>query len=257
VSHAERSDVGMKRDNNEDNFLSYPEQNLFAVFDGMGGHAAGEVASGIAVQELREFYDLTAKDPESTWPFKDSRELKYDENRLVTAIKLINARIIEAASQDAKKKNMGTTCVSAHFVDRADGAFALVAHTGDSRVYRFRGGKLDRVTIDHSLVEEYLRTGRITEEEAKNFPNKNVILRALGQVDRIEVEIHSHALQAGDVFLLCSDGLSGMVEDKVMQSIITKSLPSLEVAAKKLIDTANANGGVDNVTAVLVRYEGT
>src|SRR5438105_8528855 len=99
----------MKRDNNEDNFLAYPEQNLFAVFDGMGGHAAGEVASGIAVQELRDFYEMTGKDPEATWPFKDSRELTYDENQLVTTIKLANTHIIEVTREDTKKKNMGTT----------------------------------------------------------------------------------------------------------------------------------------------------
>ncbi len=256
LSHAARTDVGMKRDNNEDNFLAFPEQNLWAVFDGMGGHAAGEVASGIAVQELKEFYEMTGKDPDATWPFRDSRELSYDENRLVTSIKLANARIIETANQDARKKSMGTTCVSAHFLDRKGTPTALVAHTGDSRVYRFRGTKLTRVTIDHSLVEEYLRMGKINEEEAKNFPQKNIILRALGQIDKIDVEIHAYELEAGDVYLLCSDGLSGMIEDNVMESIIARSLPSLEVAAKKLIDTANANGGVDNITAVLVRYDG-
>src|SRR3989442_8906944 len=125
----------MKRDNNEDNFLAYPEQNLFAVFDGMGGHAAGEVASGIAVREMKEFYELTGKDPEATWPFKDDRQKTYDENRLVTAIKLANARIIETSELDAAKKNMGTTCVTCCFVERNGQAKAIVAHTGDSRVY--------------------------------------------------------------------------------------------------------------------------
>ena len=256
LSHAARTDVGMKRDNNEDNFLSFPEQNLFAVFDGMGGHAAGEVASGIAVHELREFYELCAKDPEQTWPFKESRDLSLEENRLVTGIKLVNQRIIAASRNDASKKNMGTTCVSAHFVEKSGKPLAIVAHTGDSRVYRVRGGKLERITIDHSLVEEYLRMGRITPEEAKNFAHKNIILRALGQQDIVDVEVHPHELKPGDVILLCSDGLSGMVEDDALESIINKCLPSLDVAAKKLIDTANANGGADNVTAVLVRYDG-
>ena len=231
ISHAARTDVGMKRDNNEDNYLVFPEQNLFAVFDGMGGHAAGEVASGIAVREMKEFFDLTGKDPEATWPFKDDRAKNYDENRIITAIKLCNARIMEVSEQD-------------------------VAHTGDSRVYLFRDNKLKRITIDHSLVEEYLRLGKITEEEAKNFPQKNIILRALGQQRQVEVECNAHDPKANDIFMLMSDGLSGMVEDKFMESIMQKQSANLEACCKKLLDTANANGGVDNSTVILVKYEG-
>jgi len=256
ISHAARTDVGMKRDNNEDNYLVYPEQDLFAVFDGMGGHAAGEVASGIAVREMKEFFELTGKDPEATWPFKDDRSRTYDENRLVTAIKLCNARIIEVSEQDSSKKNMGTTCVSLHFTNRNGESRALVAHTGDSRVYLFREGKLKRITIDHSLVEEYLRLGKITEEEAKNFPQKNIILRALGQQRQVDVEISAHDPRPGDIFLLCSDGLSGMVEDRILESILAKQSGNLEACAKKLLDTANANGGVDNSTVILARYDG-
>jgi protein phosphatase len=256
ISHASRTDVGMKRDNNEDNLLVYPEQNLFAVFDGMGGHAAGEVASGIAVREMKEFFELTGKDPEATWPFKDDRAKSYDENRLVTSIKLCNARIIEVSEQDASKKNMGTTCVSLHFTEREGQPKALVAHTGDSRVYLFRENRLRRITIDHSLVEEYLRLGKITEDEAKNFPQKNIILRALGQQRQVDVEVNAHDPRPGDVFMLCSDGLSGMVEDRFMESILQKQSANLEACAKKLLDTANANGGVDNSTVILVRFEG-
>jgi len=152
ISHASRTDVGMKRDNNEDNLLVFPEQSLFAVFDGMGGHAAGEVASGIAVREMKEFFELTGKDPEATWPFKDDRAKSYDENRLVTSIKLCNARIIETSENDPSKKNMGTTCVSLYFVEKAGATKAYVAHTGDSRVYLFRDNKLKRITIDHPGV---------------------------------------------------------------------------------------------------------
>jgi serine/threonine protein phosphatase PrpC len=256
ISHASRTDVGMKRDNNEDNLLVFPEQNLFAVFDGMGGHAAGEVASGIAVREMKEFFELTGKDPEATWPFKDDRAKSYDENRLVTSIKLCNARIIETSENDAAKKNMGTTCVSLYFVEKAGAAKAYVAHTGDSRVYLFRDNRLKRITIDHSLVEEYLRLGKITEEEAKNFPQKNIILRALGQQRQVEVEINAHDPRPGDIFLLCSDGLSGMVEDKFIESILQKQSVNLEACSKKLLDTANANGGVDNSTVILARYDG-
>ena len=255
ILHAARTDVGMKRDNNEDSFLALPAEGLFAVFDGMGGHAAGEVASGIAVQEMREFFQLTGRDPEATWPFKEDREKSYDENRLVTAIKLVNQRILEASEADASRKNMGTTCVSAHFVERDGGALAIVAHAGDSRVYQLRDGKLRRITIDHSLVEEYLRQRKITEEEARTFPQKNIILRALGQQRQVDVEVHEHELLPGDLLMLCSDGLSGMVDDDVMEAILQRSA-GLEAAARKLLDTANANGGIDNSTVILVRYEG-
>jgi protein phosphatase len=256
IVHAARTDVGMKRDNNEDNYLAVPEHALFAVFDGMGGHAAGEVASGIAVEEMREFFEETARDPEATWPFKEDREKSYEENRLVTSIKLANQRILETSEADASKKNMGTTCVSAHLVEREGRAKAIVAHAGDSRAYQLRDGQLRRITIDHSLVEEYLRQGKITEEQARTFPQKNIILRALGQQPMVDVEVHEHELREGDVILLCSDGLSGMVDDHVMEAILQRS-PSLDAAAKKLLDTANANGGVDNSTVILVRYEGS
>src|SRR5256714_10541666 len=220
INYAAKSDVGMKRDNNEDNLLVFPEQSVFAVFDGMGGHAAGEVASAIAVNEVKEFFTYTGKDEDATWPFKAERDKNYDENRTLTAIKLANQRIIEQSEQDGAKKNMGTTAVIVHFVERNGvGAKAVVAHVGDSRVYLFRGGQLQRITIDHSLVEEYLRLGKITQEEAKNFPQKNIILRALGQQKIVDVEINVYQPQAGDIFLLCSDGLSGMITDEVTQSI--------------------------------------
>ena len=254
INYAAKTDVGMKRDNNEDNLLVFPEQNVFAVFDGMGGHAAGEVASAIAVDEVKEFFSYTAKDEDATWPFKAERDKNYDENRTLTAIKLANQRIIEQSEQDGAKKNMGTTAVMVHFVERnGAGARAVVAHVGDSRVYLFREGELQRITIDHSLVEEYLRLGKITAEEAKTFPQKNIILRALGQQKIVDVEVNELAPEAGDVFLLCSDGLSGMVPDDMMQSILQKS-NGLDSAVKKLIDTANANGGIDNVTVVLAQY---
>jgi protein phosphatase len=257
ILHAEKSDVGMKRDNNEDNLLVFPEQNVFAVFDGMGGHAAGEVASSIAANEVREFFAFTGKDEDATWPFKGDRQRSYDENRAVTAIKLANARIIEQSEQDGAKKNMGTTAVMVHFVERnGSGPRALVAHVGDSRVYLFRNNQLQRITIDHSLVEEYLRMGKITQEEAKNFPQKNIILRALGQQKVVDVEINVYQPQPGDIFLLCSDGLSGMISDEVMQSILRNNSGNLEAATKRLIDTANANGGIDNVTVILTQYSG-
>src|SRR3954468_2069155 len=245
----------MKRDNNEDNLLVFPEQQVFAVFDGMGGHAAGEVASSIAAREMKDFFELTGNDPETTWPFKDERARSYDENRLVTAIKLCNARIIEASEQDASKKNMRSTCVALSLAERDGQARALGAHTGDSRAYLLPDDRLRRLTADHSLVEEYLRLGKITEDEARSFPQRNIILRALGQQRQLEVEIKAHEAQPGDLFLLCSDGLSGMVEDPALEAILHKHSAKLEACARKLVDTANANGGGDTSTVMLVRFE--
>ena len=256
ILHAEMTDVGMKRDKNEDNYLVLPEQNLFAVFDGMGGHAAGEVASAIAANEVKEFFRLTATDEEATWPFKGERDRSYDENRLMTSVKLANARILEASEEEGgAKRSMGTTAAMVHFVERnGSDPKALVAHVGDSRVYLFRDGTLQRITVDHSLVEEYLRLGKLTEEQAKNFPQKNIILRALGQQKVVDIELRAIEPRPGDVFLLCSDGLSGMIADEVIRSILTTT-PALDAAAKKLVDAANAAGGTDNVTVVLARYE--
>jgi PPM family protein phosphatase len=255
ILHSAKTDVGMKRDNNEDNYLVLPEENLFAVFDGMGGHAAGEVASAIAATEVKEFFRLTGADEEATWPFKAERDRSYDENRLLTSVKLANARILEASEQDGAKRSMGTTAAVVHFVERdKEDPKALVAHVGDGRVYLFRDGALQRVTIDHSLVEEYLRLGKLTEEEAKNFPQKNIILRALGQQKAVEIELRSIAPRPGDVFLLCSDGLSGMVPDDEIRSILAGT-PALDSAVDELVQEANANGGTDNVTVVVARYE--
>jgi protein phosphatase len=252
IEHAATSDVGMKRDHNEDNFLELPEENLFAVCDGMGGHAAGEVASKIAVEEIGEFYRMTSRDAEATWPFKMDRSRSYEENRIVTAIKLANQRIIDAGEAEGRK-GMGTTTVAVHFAQSENGPELLVAHVGDSRIYRFRKNHLERLTIDHSLVEEYIRMGKLTVEEAKNFPQKNIILRALGQQRQVDVEVNRHVPEEGDVILLCSDGLSGMVTDERMEEILQRT-PKLEECTRKMIDAANAAGGVDNITCVLAQF---
>ncbi|AEI65498.1 protein phosphatase 1 [Corallococcus macrosporus] len=239
----------MKRNHNEDNFLMLPEEFLFCVADGMGGHSSGEIASRIAVDELGEFYKLTSKDQDCTWPFKMDKTRNYDENRLATGIKLANARIFEKASSESKYKGMGTTIVTAHFTQSA----VYVGHVGDSRVYYFRGGALKQVTEDHSLLNDYLKAKKLTPEEVENFPHKNVIVRALGMKENVQVDVSRVEPQEDDVFLLCSDGLSGMVTDAQMQEILQRT-PELEKACSQLIDMANAAGGNDNVTCVLARY---
>lgn len=249
IEVAGHTHVGMKRNHNEDNFLLLPEENLFVVADGMGGHSSGEIASKIAVEEVAEFFRMTSRDHDATWPYKMDKSRNYDENRLATGIKLANMRIFERASSDAKYKGMGTTIVSVHFAAN----FAYVAHVGDSRVYCFRNGELRQVTEDHSLLNDYLKAKKLTPEEIEAFPHKNVIVRALGMKDTVTVDVSRVEAQENDIFLLCSDGLSGMVKDEAMRETLTKQT-DLDTACSQLIDLANANGGNDNVTCILTRF---
>ncbi|MFY0529604.1 Stp1/IreP family PP2C-type Ser/Thr phosphatase [Archangium gephyra] len=241
--------VGMKRNHNEDNYLILTDENLCCVADGMGGHSSGEIASKIAVEELAEFFRMTSRDEDATWPFKMDKGRNYDENRLATGIKLANKSIFDKASADQKYKGMGTTIVSVHFTHAA----AYVGHVGDSRVYYFRQGVLRQVTEDHSLLNDYLKAKKLSPEEIENFPHKNVIVRALGMKETVAVDVAKVEAQQGDIFLLCSDGLSGMVTDPQIQELLTRT-SELEKACSQLIDMANAAGGNDNVTCVLARF---
>jgi protein phosphatase len=177
------------------------------------------------------------------------RSLSFLENRLTVAIKLANLRIFEASSRDLRYKGMGTTCVSALI----SGERVYVAHTGDSRCYRVRDGAIAQLTRDHSLLEDYKEAKPdMTEEEEKAFPHKNVITRALGMRDNVDVAIQSHAIARGDMYLLCTDGLSGMVDDpKILEIVVAAG--SLERAVGELVDAANRNGGVDNITALVIQ----
>jgi len=242
--------VGMKRNHNEDNLLLLPEERLFVVADGMGGHSSGEIASKIAVDELAEFFRMTSQDAEITWPYKMDKSKNYDENRLATGIKLANVRIFQKASSEQKYKGMGTTIVSVYF---ANDSSVVVGHVGDSRVYFFRDGTLRQITEDHSLLNDYLKAKKLTPEEIEAFPHKNVIVRALGMKDTVVVDVNRVEPKPGDVYLLCSDGLSGMVPDAQIQQVL-QNQKDLQKAAAMLIDAANANGGIDNVTCVLARF---
>ena len=248
---AGKTHVGMKRNHNEDNLLLLPEENLFCVADGMGGHSSGEIASKIALSEVQEFFHYTARDREATWPFKMDKNHDYEENRLATAVKVANSRIFEASQAEAKYRGMGTTIVGCYFLEGG----TLIGHVGDSRVYRYVAAdqKLVQLTEDHSLLNDYIKAKKLTPEEIENFPHKNVIVRALGMKDSVAVDLSRIEAQENDLFLLCSDGLSGMVPDGRMEEIIAEE-PDLEACTQKLIDAANAAGGNDNVTCILVRW---
>jgi len=246
------TNVGMKRTHNEDNFAIIPEENLVIVADGMGGHASGEVASKMAVDALKEFFEATAKDPDATWPYKMDKARSYEENRLITGVKLANLRIYESAQREARFRGMGTTIVVVAAVREG----IIVGHVGDSRVYRIREGKLDQLTEDHSLLNDYLKMRKLTEEEIANFPHKNVIVRALGMKEVVKVDARVDQPHAGDIFLLCSDGLSGPVSDPELLRIVEEHKTDLKTACSRLIAKANENGGPDNITCCLVRWLG-
>src|SRR6202522_4564182 len=220
----------MKRTHNEDNFSIIEESGLYIVADGMGGHASGEIASKMAVDALREFFTATASDPERTWPYKMDRSKGYEENRLITGIKLANLRIYESSQRDTRQRGMGTTIVTIFAVE--DGVY--IAHVGDSRVYRTRDGRIEQLTEDHSLLNDYIKMKRLTAEEIANFPHKNVIVRALGMKDTVKVDTRFEIPQINDIILLCSDGLSGPVTDEEMLDIATTT-GDLKSAAAKMI----------------------
>ncbi|MCP4448964.1 MAG: Stp1/IreP family PP2C-type Ser/Thr phosphatase [Myxococcales bacterium] len=247
IRYAAKTDIGMKRTHNEDYFSLIEDEQLFIVADGMGGHASGEVASKMAAETISEFYQRT-KDEEATWPFKMDRSLSYLENRLVCSVRLANLRIFETASREIRYKGMGTTIVTS----QVSGDKVYFGHVGDSRSYRIRNGKIAQLTRDHSLLEDYKEAKPdMTEEEERNFPHKNVITRALGMRETVQVDIKSHQIEVGDVYVLCSDGLSGMLtDDKILE--IVENADSLERAIAELTDNANRNGGTDNITTLLL-----
>lgn len=249
IRYAGSTHVGMKRSANEDSFFLLAEENLYVVADGMGGHASGEVASQLAVETVANFFIDTSRDREITWPYKEDRSFAYDQNRLVTAIKLANRRVFEVAQNDARYRGMGTTMVT--FLCGSTGAY--IGHVGDSRVYRIRNKQIEQLTEDHSLLNDYLKVHKLTQEEIDNFPHKNVIVRALGMKDGVTVDMGEVEPLPGDTYILCSDGLSGMIDDQAILRAVLAAGADLEAGCQRLIEEANTAGGQDNVTAVLVQ----
>lgn len=240
--------VGRQRQHNEDSFLVADDAHLYLVADGMGGHAAGEIASRIAVDSISEFI-LHTKEDDGTWPHAYDEHLKRSTNRLMAALKMANSRVLEAMKKDARLRGMGTTVVAC----LADEDTMSVAHVGDSRAYLIRDGVLSRLTNDHSWVFEQVQAGMLTPEEAEKHPLRNVITRALGGALQVTPDASETVSQPGDVYLLCSDGLTGMVPEEEILRAVKDNADDLEKACRVLIDTANERGGLDNVTAILVK----
>jgi protein phosphatase len=250
ISYKAKSDVGRKRSANEDNFFADGDMNLFVVADGMGGHAAGEVASKIAVESIQDFIRNTSSDKEITWPYEFDETLSMGGNRLKSAIQTAHAKVLETTTQKKEFQGMATTVVSIMFEDGK----AQVAHVGDSRAYLIRNGKLIQLTSDHSWVNEQLRTGAISSSQARNHPYRNIVTRALGGPNPVDVDVMEEEMNDGDIVLLCSDGLNTMISDDQILEIVSRNQDDLDKACQELIDTANQNGGEDNVTAILVKF---
>jgi len=204
------TDVGLQREHNEDAFAVLSDHDLFIVADGMGGHRAGDVASRLASESISDFFQRTAGE-EVTWPFHFDSALSESENRLLTAIRLANRQIYEHSLKSHDLRGMGTTVVGALF--NPDTRKMYVGHVGDSRAYMIRDGRISQLTRDHSLVNDYLKVMPDMPEDQRSELPKNVITRALGMQDSVEVDLLAHEVKVGDTFVLCSDGLSGMISD--------------------------------------------
>lgn len=245
------TDVGLQRDHNEDSYVVAPHHDLFVVADGMGGHKSGDVASKMAIDAISNFFETVATE-DVTWPFNFDPSLSEEENRLITGVRIANKQIVDLGNRSSDHQGMGTTVVASLFSPRR--ARLYIAHVGDSRAYRIRQGEIEQITRDHSLVNDYnAAMPDMTEEQRSELP-KNVITRALGMQEQVQVDVGSFDAQVGDIYLLCSDGLSGMVDDAELGVIASGSTDLVETC-RILINTANEHGGEDNVTAVVIRVE--
>lgn len=243
------SDVGVIRSHNEDCFDIDPENQVFVVADGMGGHSHGEIASRLAIDAIREFVDRTG-DHDATLPFEMDPNLGRHGNRIRAAIRVAHDKVLKAIRQDASLHGMGTTVVGLLL----DGDSAAVAHVGDSRAYRVREGKLELLTQDHTWVNEQVVAGFLSEEQARSHPLKNVVTRALGGDAEVDIDVREWPVEEGDLFLLCSDGLTTMLTDDEILARL-RSQERTEEICGRLVRDANARGGYDNVSVVLVQIE--
>jgi len=244
-----RTDVGRRRKINEDNFLVSPDSSLYAVCDGMGGHNAGEVASKMAIETIAAFIERSGVEKEITWPWGLDANLSFDGNRLKTAVRLANARVFQAADNREELTGMGTTVVASIVT----GKLLTIASAGDSRCYLVRAGELKQLTRDDSWVSAALGEGILNSDDVEHHPLRNVITKAVGARDTIDLDVVEHQLEPGDLILLCSDGLHGMINDQEISRILGTGDATLEDASARLIEAANEAGGRDNVTVVLLR----
>jgi protein phosphatase len=244
------TDVGLRRKLNEDSLLVDNDSGLFVVADGMGGHNAGEIASRIAVETVANFVQRSRAEEEITWPYGVDPKLSMNANRLLTAVMLANKRVWKEADHRQDYTGMGTTIVAA----LADAETISFVSAGDSRAYRLRKNVFQQMTVDDSWVQAAVDEGVLLPEEAESHPMKNIITKAIGAKENIEITVDEYSLEDDDLYLLCSDGLHGMVSEVRLAEIVRGSNGSLPNLVRDLIDAANGSGGKDNVTALVLRY---
>jgi len=249
VLAAGQTDVGCVRKHNEDNFLIDNELGLFVVADGLGGHAAGEVASQIVVEKVGQFIAQTVEQ-DRTWPLEYDVSIPYDGNRLKAALLLSDQAIVEDIRSNPERESMGSTVVAC-LVQEED---VTLVHVGDSRAYLLDSDGIRQVTRDHSWVAEQVANGILTPDEARKHPFRNVITQALGNGGDLDVAVQEIKIKELDRLLLCSDGLSGMVQDSDIWGIV-QNAKSLQGAARELIERARNNGGEDNITVIIIGFE--
>lgn len=246
------TDVGRQRENNEDAFDTVPEREFFVVCDGMGGHASGQVASRVAIDAIRRYMVELSRAPGHEHPFPTPDWFGPGERLLSNAVQYSNERVYIESMKDRRFDGMGTTIVAVLGWEDS----IILGHVGDSRIYRFRDGRIEQVTRDHSLLNHYIDQGKITTEaDKKAFKEKNIIVKALGLKDYVDPEIARHEKRVGDAYLLCSDGLSDQVEDWIVANVLENNAEDLPAACRTLIRLANEAGGKDNCTVMILRVE--
>jgi len=251
LSWAVRTDPGLRRTSKQDSFCTRPDLGLFVVADGMGGHAAGEVASRVAVDTIETFITETAgADKNRTWPFPFEPAISLEANRLKAAFRLANRQIANAMADSADLRGMATTASAVLTGSHT----ACIAHVGDSRIYALSEGTLRQVTDDHSWVEEQVRAGTMTSTAARQHPWRNVVTRALSGGSDPEIDIVELEPRPRERLLLCSDGLSGIVPHDAIAEMLGAPGP-LEAICDRLVAAANAGGGPDNITVLVIQVD--
>jgi serine/threonine protein phosphatase PrpC len=248
LAFAAVTDVGLVRTHNEDFYVAEKDLGLFAVVDGMGGHAAGEVASRTIATSLIEFIRATQVDPEKTWPFPFDPSLSHPANRLQVAIRTANRQLADLISSNERLGGTGAT-VSAVLFDQNQLA---ISNVGDCRAYLIRGGEVYQITRDHSFVAEQVASGMINAEDAKRHPLRHLVTRAVSGNATINIDTWDVQAQPNDRVLLCSDGVHGLLTDEELGHIALKDA-TIESICQELVDAAKARGGTDNSTAVIVQ----
>ncbi len=251
LTHASATDVGRRRKENEDSILVDADIGLYILSDGMGGHASGEVASKISVEFTRDFFvknkSLTDDDIGKLYTF--SENMPPPAKKLAYAIMAANAEVIAVAKKEPNLKGMGATIVAVLKGEKE----LYIGHVGDSRIYLLRDGALKQMTEDHSVYNEEKKRGKVALDILEKSPFRNRLVRAMGHMKEAKVDTQSNSPRKGDIFLLCSDGLTDMVKDGEIADIISSNDGDLSYACSSLVDKANENGGKDNISVLLIK----